>query len=171
MADISAGQIGAESTSLSGSASGGTDSYSYHWEPASLLDNPDIANPNTVSLSSTTQFILNITDLQGCVAWDTIIVDVTTSVDLNNILSNIKVYPNPSNGYITIENPNKSEFIIIVTDVIGKPIIKKTLYNKNNEINLSSLSDGMYFITINNEDKINTITIIILKYWNKLYGF
>ena len=152
------------STSLSGSTSGGTGSYSYHWEPASLLDNPDIANPTTVSLSSTNQFILTITDLQGCIAFDTVIVALTTSADLNNISSYIKIYPNPSNGYITVENSKKTEINVIVTDIIGKPIIKKTFYNKNNELNLSPVSDGMYFITINNENKINTISIIISKY-------
>jgi len=74
-----------------------------------------------------------------------------------------KIYPNPSNGYITVENSKKTEINVIVTDIIGKPIIKKTLYNKSNELNLSSLSNGMYFITINNNNEINTIPIIILK--------
>ena len=56
-------------TTLQGSASGGSGSYSYHWEPADKLNNPDIANPQTVNLFSTTLFTLTVTDLgTGCPA-------------------------------------------------------------------------------------------------------
>ncbi len=57
------------STSLEGSATGGSGNYSYHWEPSDLLDNADIANPATNILNTITQFSLVVTDLQtGCVS-------------------------------------------------------------------------------------------------------
>ncbi|NTV83613.1 MAG: T9SS type A sorting domain-containing protein, partial [Bacteroidales bacterium] len=56
-------------TSLQGSASGGSGSYAYHWEPADKVSNPDIANPQTVNLYTTTLFTLMVTDLStGCLA-------------------------------------------------------------------------------------------------------
>jgi hypothetical protein len=52
---------------LMGSASGGSGNYQYHWEPADKLNNPNIANPTTVNLYSTTQFNLTVTDVTtGC---------------------------------------------------------------------------------------------------------
>ena len=58
-------------TTLQGTANGGSGNYSYHWEPAGKLDNPDIANPQTVNLFSTTVFTLTVTDiLTGCAADD-----------------------------------------------------------------------------------------------------
>ncbi len=56
-------------TLLQGSASNGSGSYSYHWEPAGKLVNPNIANPQTFNLYSTTLFTLTVTDLTyGCQA-------------------------------------------------------------------------------------------------------
>jgi PKD repeat protein len=65
-------------TSLQGSASGGTGSYTFHWEPANLLTNPNIQNPSTVNLTQTTDFVLTVTD-QGnaCQKSDIITVTIT----------------------------------------------------------------------------------------------
>ncbi|NVO21190.1 MAG: T9SS type A sorting domain-containing protein [Bacteroidetes bacterium] len=52
----------ATSTTLNGSASGGSGNLTYHWEPASQLLDPDILNPATVVLSETTDFTLTVTD-------------------------------------------------------------------------------------------------------------
>jgi hypothetical protein len=49
-------------TILQGSASNGSGSYSYHWEPADKLVNPDIPNPQTLNLFATTLFTLYVTD-------------------------------------------------------------------------------------------------------------
>lgn len=54
-------------TVLQGSASGGSGSYSYHWEPADKLVDADIAQPQTLNLFTTTLFTLYITDVTyGC---------------------------------------------------------------------------------------------------------
>jgi PKD repeat protein len=50
------------STSLLGEASGGSGNYSYQWEPADKLNNPNIQNPQTVNLSTTTDYNLSVTD-------------------------------------------------------------------------------------------------------------
>jgi hypothetical protein len=57
---------------LQGSASAGSGNYNYHWEPANLLINPNIAQPTTVSLNITTLFTLSVTDDNtGCVCSQT----------------------------------------------------------------------------------------------------
>jgi hypothetical protein len=66
------------SASLSGSASGGGGVYTWHWEPASLLIDPNVQNPVTVNLTSSVQFILTVTDaVSGCTDDDEMIVYVT----------------------------------------------------------------------------------------------
>jgi len=47
---------------LHASASQGSGSYHYHWEPSNLLIDPDVASPVTVSLFSTTIFTVTATD-------------------------------------------------------------------------------------------------------------
>jgi hypothetical protein len=55
-------------TLLNGSASGGSGNYSYHWEPASKLLDPDIPQPETINLEETTLFSLTVADSEtGCV--------------------------------------------------------------------------------------------------------
>ncbi len=54
-------------TTLQGTASGGSGNYSYHWEPVDKLINPNVANPQTINLYSTTLFTLHVTDVTtGC---------------------------------------------------------------------------------------------------------
>jgi hypothetical protein len=57
------------SASLQGTGSGGSGNYSYRWEPASLVLNPNSAGTQTVNLTLTTIFTLIITDLvTGCIS-------------------------------------------------------------------------------------------------------
>ncbi len=52
---------------LHASASGGSGIYEFHWEPADKLEDPDVADPLTVNLYSSTLFTLYVTDLTyGC---------------------------------------------------------------------------------------------------------
>lgn len=68
------------STSLQGSASGGSGSYLYHWEPANKLVVNTVPNPATVILNSTTLFTLTVTDYQtGCVCAQTDEVEVVVT--------------------------------------------------------------------------------------------
>jgi hypothetical protein len=62
---------------LHGSASQGSGSYSYHWEPANLLVNPNVANPQTVNLYSATIYTLTITDdSASCQASDYVAINI-----------------------------------------------------------------------------------------------
>lgn len=62
---------------LNGTASGGSGNYVYSWTPADLLNNPSIPNPTTVSLTSSTLFYLQVTDLgTSCYGRDTVLVNV-----------------------------------------------------------------------------------------------
>ncbi len=53
-------------TTLSGSASGGTPDYTFQWEPASWLEQNNVANPTTLPLYDPTIFSLIVTDMHGC---------------------------------------------------------------------------------------------------------
>jgi hypothetical protein len=61
---------------LHGSASGGIPGYSWHWEPASLLVDPDVQEPVTLNMGASTLFILDVTDSQGCHSTDDVLVTV-----------------------------------------------------------------------------------------------
>lgn len=66
------------STNLTGSAINGSGSYAWHWEPASLLINPNVQNPLTTNLVTSAMFVLAVTDLiTTCSGTDAVNVLVT----------------------------------------------------------------------------------------------
>lgn len=73
------------SANLIGNASNGSGSYTYTWVPATLLVNPNVPNPVTLPLTTTTQFALIATDLlTQCSGSDEVNVVVTGSPLLVN---------------------------------------------------------------------------------------
>lgn len=63
------------STTLYGSAGGGSGVYSYHWEPEIFLLEPDVQNPHTIPLTSSVTFTLTVTDnVTTCSGTDTMVV-------------------------------------------------------------------------------------------------
>jgi hypothetical protein len=59
-------------------ASGGAGSFDYHWSPENLLLNPNVQNPQTVPLTATTVFYLDVT-AQGSICTSSDNVAVTIS--------------------------------------------------------------------------------------------
>ena len=66
--------------------------------------------------------------------------------------NNFAVYPNPSHDvlYVLSDNIN-SEYR--VTNLMGQTIIIGEITSENQMIDVSSLTKGIYFITINNESQ------------------
>ena len=62
------------------SGSGGSNTFSYHWEPANMVVNPNNRNTETVILMETQQYVLTVTNPQGgCVSTDTMYVYIGTA--------------------------------------------------------------------------------------------
>ncbi len=74
------------SAQLNGTASNGSGDFSYHWEPAAMVSNANIANPTTVNLSTNQTYILSVTDnVTGCNDIDTVLITIAASVLTVNI--------------------------------------------------------------------------------------
>jgi len=70
------------------------------------------------------------------------------------------VYPNPANNIITIASSGIETYKLSVTDLSGKVLIEKSLDGIQNTLDVSSLSNGVYFFTLNSGDKVETVKII-----------
>jgi len=81
--------------------------------------------------------------------------DFPNTIDYYNN-EDISVYPNPTNGIINlkINDPNLNDVSIEITDIMGRTINKFTKYCHNamceETIDLSNLTNGIYFVKINN---------------------
>ena len=82
---------------------------------------------------------------------------------INNLAPNINlnIYPNPTKGDLFI---NTSEKIIAISacNIIGKDVVLNTYIN-NNQLDISQLSNGIYFISIYTEKGVITKKIIVSK--------
>ncbi len=82
----------------------------------------------------------------------------TNDVDNNISKSNIKIFPNPTNGLLIIQNLNKDETnTITVKDVLGKTILQTQTDKTQTELDLTNNFAGIYFIEVSN----NSGTVII----------
>lgn len=84
------------------------------------------------------------------------------AANTNELSANdLKVYPNPTSGNITITNLSEVNSQVNVLDVLGNTVLSTTMNSSNNSIDLSALPRGMYIIQINNENSIKSSSIIL----------
>lgn len=77
-----------------------------------------------------------------------------------SIIEGLSLYPNPvTNGKVFISSKNDLDKEIQIFDVLGKKVVHIQLNSK--ELNLSSLSPGVYIIKIREEEHTATRKLII----------
>lgn len=79
------------------------------------------------------------------------------------IFQNILIYPNPNDGYFTIETKDlDSDMLIQIISIHGQVLFEQYINPKTtkNNIDISTLSEGMYFIKISNHEKSETIKLV-----------
>ncbi|SEP89610.1 S8 family serine peptidase [Flavobacterium urocaniciphilum] len=84
----------------------------------------------------------------------------------DNMLSELKIYPNPTSGIINIDLgsivlDNKS--VIKLYDIQGRMITTKEMNSSVDQLNISDLSEGVYMITIENGSSKTTKKIVLSK--------
>jgi hypothetical protein len=73
---------------------------------------------------------------------------------------NFKIYPNPTNGILNINANSDTYYDIVLTDINGKIIIKKESLHNINNIDISKLDKGVYFVTLTSNLSTHTTKII-----------
>ncbi len=78
----------------------------------------------------------------------------------SSIIEGLNLFPNPvSNGKVYITSKNDADKEIIIFDVLGKKVLQTMISSK--ELNISSLSPGVYIIKINENDSTATRKLIV----------
>lgn len=88
-------------------------------------------------------------------------------VPLNTVLANenfqtdlgLKLYPNPSNGIVNVSTIVTSD--LSISDVSGKTVFTKNQLLGENEINLSHLQSGIYFVKVKSGSSETTSKLIL----------
>lgn len=81
---------------------------------------------------------------------------ISTDIKTNADQFKYQVYPNPAQYEITINNGNNNQPIKYkITDITGKEILNGILVQNISKINIASLPEGLFFITLTNENGYN----------------
>ena len=69
----------------------------------------------------------------------------------------LSVYPNPATDVlnINISNANFKNSKVMITNVSGQQLINTNMIGDNAQLNIESLSNGVYFVTVSNEEGFN----------------
>jgi hypothetical protein len=74
----------------------------------------------------------------------------------------LKIYPNPTSQMLYVSHPELNSFLIKISDVNGKLIYSSSI-NKEEPLDISNYSQGMYLVTIENKENNKTNTYKIIK--------
>jgi hypothetical protein len=90
---------------------------------------------------------------------------VTSGLDLNSLISNFSVYPNPSSGAfnLIVSSTAPSDLVISLTNIQGQVVYRNTVANvtTHQETIGSNLSKGLYFLSINNGSEVKVQKVVI----------
>ncbi len=81
---------------------------------------------------------------------------VSTLVDIKGV----NVYPNPSEGLVTISNDLNAENTITVTDITGKVVFSK-VSSSATTVDLSKVGTGVYMVEVSNENGKKVERVVI----------
>jgi hypothetical protein len=96
----------------------------------------------------------------------TIVVIKNTSINNVNLVSNsLKVYPSPAHAElnVSIENINQLPAQLAIVDMLGREVITQTITSKNfnEQINISQLNNGVYFLNMSNANGMQTVKFMV----------
>lgn len=98
---------------------------------------------NGISINHEGDYTLALTTAEGCDSTVYLNVQVTTGIDDVASLNDIKIYPNPTNGKVTIVADKVLN--VDVLDIVGR---KVTTFDNTDTIDISMLSEGSYILRI-----------------------
>ena len=113
------------------------------------------------------QFIILASDSEGLTASDTFQLEVQACLGIWDHTSggiDIQMFPNPATHKVTIEvlGMMKQNIELLVTNILGKEVLKKTYKNTNHlEFDLSGQVSGLYFVWLKMDGKESVKKLIL----------
>jgi hypothetical protein len=100
-----------------------------------------------------------VTSLQGCE-------DVSDCIDINSVgldqinISDINVFPNPTNGEVNVTMPENMNLDVQIFDAQGKLVAEQMNVTNNGKLNISSVTPGVYMVRLTAENAVQTFRVV-----------
>jgi hypothetical protein len=112
---------------------------------------------------ATTYVVLNGTAPITAINTHITLVGTGVGIKQNEPFENISLYPNPSNGNFTINNPSENYVTIDVLNILGSSVLRTQSSEKNININLENALKGIYFVQVVNKQGQKTVKKLVIK--------
>jgi hypothetical protein len=79
---------------------------------------------------------------------------VSTKPEVQDVSKLISVYPNPTNGLVSIDMSDIKQLgdvTTTITDIAGKVVLSKKASNNKIQLNIDTMPAGIYFVTVSSE--------------------
>jgi hypothetical protein len=164
ISDINVTQpAGGNNGAIISSATGGTGNLTYAW----IGPNGFTAQGTSIANLAGGTYILTVTDTAGCSNTATRTIEVTALAGISTQVKVFKVTPNPSSGILNVmlatENPTALQLKVV--DQLGKVVFELENNEPTNQhreqLDLTHLAKGVYFIQAISGDKTSSIKFVI----------
>lgn len=133
--------------------------YTYNWSSSPEGYTGTSASPTVSPLETTTYYLTVTNDQSECA--DEVFVIITVdpvSVELNTLEDEISIFPNPNDGLFRISATDDFSYTVLTST--GSQICSG---RNNTEIDLSHMSEGVYYVVIETANFVKTEKLIIIK--------
>lgn len=142
-----------ESVSLS---AGGVSTYTWN--------NNQNNSSFTVALNASTVFVVHGTDANGCPGSKTVNITVKPCTGINEISDSgfgIEVFPNPSNGEITIRSEVFGDKVSVeIYNSIGQLVKEDRMASSTVKLSLQGLNSGLYYIKLREANRQQVVRLV-----------
>ncbi|MGB0864333.1 MAG: CHRD domain-containing protein [Saprospiraceae bacterium] len=97
-------------------------------------------------------------EIRGQVLREGMCSNAATGIDRTNIFEEVRIFPNPASTQLTLSVDLKSSFDgnVVVTNTLGQVMMVEQVTSntdlQNYSLNIQGLSNGLYFLTIHNDE-------------------
>jgi len=117
----------------------------------------------TPTASGSITIKVTVTDIGLESVTDEYVLTIAPGTGIDDLFgSNLQVYPNPTNGLISVSLKNNvSDVKMEITDIIGKTLITRTLIGSKTDVDLTGYSKGIYFVKLTNGEETVTRKVVV----------
>jgi PKD repeat protein len=83
-------------------------------------------------------------------------------INENSLDDMIRIYPNPANGILNIENTSGEKITLSIYSLTGQMVLESKIQNGSEVINLSNMNKGIYFVRYITENQLVKTSKLII---------